>query len=786
MKRLSVIAVTFVLIMSSIWIVGHSSADSGGISPLTGEIGYSGKGAEQVGRPSLTPAQTMSALVSGGLYGTDGSNLYIIDKTTGTATLIGPHGSVEYGIGALAFDDAGVLYGISLADSAKLYTIDPNTGVATAVGMLGIGFVFEGGLDFNASGQLFGVNQGDANNAKMFTINTASGAALVLGPNPGESRDIDGLAFDGQIFYAIDRVSNTFGSINPTTGAYSPIGNPGAVIGDTGGLAIDPNDGKIYATFEGTGGFYTIDKSTGHATLISINNVDFGLAFAPIIGIEADLGFRPNPDGYNFDNYGNNFPLGNYDFGYNELIRMFGQDDVCWMVGSVCFVKPSADWWHYQANRAMNGGHCDGMASTSLRFFKGLDNPSNFQNGANTTHDLQLGNTRRHIAYYFVEQMTNPVMAYKQQIRQNSPSAILEQLRAAMSGDAVDPTTLFVRQAGQGGHAITPYAIENKGDNVYWVKVYDNNHPNDANRHVVINTTSNSWSYNLGWTTWSGDSNTHSLGIVPISKYGEQPVCPWCSNTNTLVNATVVQAEQVWLTGQSHLLISDSQGRHIGYVGNQFVNEVPGAYESIIDNGLGVEQEPIYTLPLSETYSILLDGQTLAQTENVTLAQFGPGYATTLSNLTLSASSKDLLAIAADGKQLTYQPSSNQTAILTLALDGSNQSNQLQIIGADIGASQTVTLSVNFEGSQLVFDNSKNNGGIYDFEVIQMNTTGKQVFIHSNLVISATDTHFFDYGGIGSTDVVTLKIDHGSDGTIDETIELENQITLIYLPLIMK
>jgi hypothetical protein len=511
------------------------------------------------------------------------------------------------------------------------------------------------------------------------------------------------------------------------------------------------------------------------------------LAFAPDTGLEADLGFRPNPDGYNFDNYGGNFPLNSYDLGYGELIRMFGQEDVCWMIGSICLVKPTADWWHFQANLSMNGGHCDGMASTSLRFFKELDNPSSFQSGANNTYDLQLNNVRRHIAYYFVEQLTDPVKAYKQQIRQNSPSVILGQLSAAMSGNASNPTTLFVRQAGQGGHAITPYAIEDKGDDIYWVKVYDNNHPNDDNRYVVINTANDTWSYDMGGTTWSGNTNTDSLGIVPISLYADQPVCPWCDSSSASVKATDVKTGQVWLTGRGHLLITDSQSRRLGFVGTQFVNEVPGAYESFIDNGLGVEQEPVYTLPLSETYSILLDGQTLIQDENVTLAQFGPGYVTTLSNVSLSPASKDSLTITNDGKHLAYQPNSDKEATLTIALDDSDNSNQFQLMGTDIGANQTVSVSVDPNEFLLVFDNAETNGGIYNLELIKVNTTGKHVFLHSNLVVSPTDTHYFDYDGFERTNIVILTIDHESDGTIDETIELENQSNLqVYLPLIMK
>ena len=81
--------------------------------------------------------------------------------------------------------------------------------------------------------------------------------------------------------WSIDRPSNTLGRVDTATGSYTAIGPTGITIGDTGGLAVDPADGKIYARFAADGGFYTLDKATGAATLIAINNVDYGLAFAP-------------------------------------------------------------------------------------------------------------------------------------------------------------------------------------------------------------------------------------------------------------------------------------------------------------------------------------------------------------------------------------------------------------------------------------------------------------------------------------------------------------------------
>jgi hypothetical protein len=252
-------------------------------SPLSGEEAFPEQQRRiiEARRALAAPAAQPADLVAGALYGTDGANLFLIDKTTGAASLIGPHGPVEFAIGAIAFDAGGVMYGISLTDAAQLYRIDVTTGAATAVGPLGIGFVFEGGLTFDAAGQLIGVNQGDAGASQAFAINTATGAATLIGPPNGQARDIDDLTRDGDIIYGIDRPSNTLGVLNPATGVYTVIGGTGDTIGDSGGLAFCQADGKLYATFAANGGFYTVDKATGAATLIAINKVDFGLAFAP-------------------------------------------------------------------------------------------------------------------------------------------------------------------------------------------------------------------------------------------------------------------------------------------------------------------------------------------------------------------------------------------------------------------------------------------------------------------------------------------------------------------------
>jgi hypothetical protein len=85
----------------------------------------------------------MAALVPGGLYGTDGVNLYLIDTASGAASLIGPHGPVEFAIGppgGQARDingltrDGAVVYGIDWP-SNSLGRLDVATGSYPQIGL---------------------------------------------------------------------------------------------------------------------------------------------------------------------------------------------------------------------------------------------------------------------------------------------------------------------------------------------------------------------------------------------------------------------------------------------------------------------------------------------------------------------------------------------------------------------------------------------------------------------------------------------------------------------------
>ena len=165
-------------------------------------------------------------------------------------------------------------------------------------------------------------------------------------------------------------------------------------------------------------------------------------------------------------------------------------------------------------------------------------------------------------------------------------------------------------------------------------------------------------------------------------------VVGWLNSTS--LTTTQLQTS---LSGLGNLLITDSQGRRIGLVGDQFVNEIPGAFGSSLPGGLGIPTDPTYHLPLTETYSILLDGQALTQKGTTAVTQFGPGYAAWFENITVGPTTQDHLIIAPDGRQLAYAPNEVREVTLSFALDDITASRKLQIHGADIGGGQVVTLT---------------------------------------------------------------------------------------------
>ena len=209
-------------------------------------------------------------------------NLYNVDLTTATPTLVGNTGKFLEG---LAMSPTGALYGTD--DNFTLYSLDPTTGAATAIGSTGLsdieGLVFDGTtLLATNSANTTGVysldpataaatlvttfNESDvtaltlqspttllaANGSELVSVSLPSGSSSVLGALSPTTAAI-GFGTDG-VLYSLAENGNEY-VVNPTNGTETLVGSAGGFFYlDMTGAAI-PEPGTVAILGAGLVGF---------------------------------------------------------------------------------------------------------------------------------------------------------------------------------------------------------------------------------------------------------------------------------------------------------------------------------------------------------------------------------------------------------------------------------------------------------------------------------------------------------------------------------------------------
>jgi hypothetical protein len=495
---------------------------------------------------------------------------------------------------------------------------------------------------------------------------------------------------------------------------------------------------------------------------------------APVVLLDTvDLGFRPNPDGYVFANYGG---VTRSDYTIADMRRMFGDAAVCVSTRGVCVAQRAAVQWNDLVHSLMTGGHCDGFTVTGLRFFMNIDARTALQSRVTQTYQLRQTLARRNIAYFWTLQVPDPVGLARYENVQKSPLEVLQQIYAAFTARPPEPTTLLVYNSQRtSGHSITPYAIERAGADVWRLRVYDSNWPNDPNRAVVITTTTNTWSYDLGRGigVWSGDANSHSLGAVPIALYAQRPDCPWCQNVRA--SAGVAHA-LVTSEGGSQLVISNSQDRQIGLTSAGALTDLPGAYSTLLPGGLGYLDASAYYLPVTDTYTLTIgsslsaDGGAQPASPAVTVREFGPNYAVAASNLSLTGDDTSQLAVRAAGQQLVYRSGTDDRLTLDLVAETPGLSQEVELGHILIGDGRAVTITLDAARQRVILDNTDNVTTTYDLTYTRVVTSIEQTFTTSGAIAGGADTQIFDFSAWAGSGPITVTIQTG--GALTQTVPL--------------
>ena len=519
----------------------------------------------------------------------------------------------------------------------------------------------------------------------------------------------------------------------------------------------------------------------------------------------SDFGFRAPVAGFSFENYG----AGNYtNLTPEEMRRYFGDTACAGMADGKCLLHPQIQEIMDSWNKSMGGGHCYGFSVAALRFYQGQIKPADF--GAASVADLKIdGNEKlqREIAYAFAYQYLPPV---KQAVIGGTPNEVLDKLTEFLKPGPAAPDSYtfgFFKAEGGGGHAVTPYAVEDIGGGISAALVYDNNFPK-MTRAILFDRNANRWSYQASINPsvpaeiYWGDASTKSIFLFPTQPgtkqlaQNETVPCFIClaqaqASAGLTAPSTVALAPQfniVYLERDSktliHLLATDDKGRRLGYLPDgKFVNEIPEAqverpmaFGPATADVWAEQEEPGYYIPIGLKFTLTIDGSLLKSPAQANVVMVGPGYDLGVDAIQLAPGQKDTLAFSADGSALSYKTTSTEAPDIVLGIQGAAADFSFLVKGVDLNGGGTINIALNSAKGQLSVNTAGSaKPGAYGLLVRHIDAQGEQDFTHQDdIVLAPGDTAYLDYGAWNGAKAspLAVEIDHGSKGSIDEKIEL--------------
>lgn len=495
----------------------------------------------------------------------------------------------------------------------------------------------------------------------------------------------------------------------------------------------------------------------------------------------SDLGFRPEQNGFGFPNYGGESGIQNLT--EQEVRRLFG-DQVCARLdGDVCELTPPGQQWMEQTNNSMSGGHCEGMATLSLLFYSGQVATDPF-GGDPLAFNFSKDNEalQREIAYWWATQTVTPTQA---QVIKGTPNDILDVLKQMQPGGETYTVGIYKRD-GSGGHAVTPFGVEDQGNGTFAILVYDNNYPSET-RRIMVDSNQNTWSYEASINPavepdlYEGDAETMTLDLTPTSSRMTVQDCPFCAEVSTGKAgsnryAAAPAYNQVYLDGEGHLLIVDEQDHRLGFADGKLVNEIPGAnYTQLKMDTLTDYPEPMYQLPAEMNIMATIDGSTLTEESETDMVIIGKGYSFGIEGILLSPEQKDNVIFQPADQLLSYDTDGSESPNIVIGVEQPGSADfYFEIQGADMEGGGTINVSLDTKNSNLLINTEKlTNEGLFNLVLTRITDEAEDSFTAEDIVLKAGSQVYIEYGKWeGNGKGLYLGVDTNGDDTIDDEYEL--------------
>jgi hypothetical protein len=514
----------------------------------------------------------------------------------------------------------------------------------------------------------------------------------------------------------------------------------------------------------------------------------------------SDLGFLPNPNGYSFKNLAiapaqNNIKAPELRAMFEQL---FGSQNVRAPGGSPCY-EAEMFFQHVYMPVANGGWSCFGLSATSLLSYL---NWSQQRAGSYAMPHLDrlydqppsqsFLEHRDSVAYYSRVQLSSTTYEgwddQKSTCKSNSNGPIARIKQAIQSQQPVLMSLWF----SHGGHTIVPYRVVDISPIEANVYVYDNEDP--GHEHLVnfkrLEAQSTwQWEYTFlgslgGYPAQDGGCDT--IFLYPLVRALEEakPSFQICATPTPLsqgIGTAQTQHILTLLPPDGDGLLTNSVGQRLGWINGQAVSEIPGAYE--IPQTQGSDELAYRALYLPESdYTVQVQNTSLT-TLNTTL--FGDGRMIQLDGQS-EAVGTTITIHATSSLDNASISNLHSMSTFNLMFDNEKSDGSHFVTMRATNTTNIDNLDTRFDSNSLTLSHIQ---GALEFH-LQFGhiNEGSGLFISKELSIEPNATYNLkpaDWTNLYNTTVI-LEIDRGSDGTVDETQILTNQVRHSYLPTVMR
>lgn len=490
----------------------------------------------------------------------------------------------------------------------------------------------------------------------------------------------------------------------------------------------------------------------------------------------ADSGFRPRPNGFGFENWsGDRYPISNLTA--DDAAALFGDRVCARFQGDSCEPTAAAKLWVAEMNRMMQGGRCEGMAALSAAFHVKEEAVGDY--GAKQPFELQPKDAdfMRTISAYFVTQALEPVQSGTAETRTWSLQRIVETLISSLSARK-DYYTLGIYGA-EGGHAVTPYMVEDRGAGVFRIFVYDNNYPG-AEKFIDIDTVRDRWTYAAAAlnpsedaTPWEGGAGM--MDLTPLSLRYEPLECPFCGDhvapARPQGKAPEHTPRKPSIASSDYVIFAPNRCSEIRATrkkdGKQVTGQKSGAASGIGGASMVALRGArgcVIRLPKDERYDVALvsDGRP-SHRPTTELTVFSPGNVYAVSNVAMVPGKEQRFSF--DDDRISYLAGGAQQPTMRIAGDRAGRNTIYEVTGFTLGDGRTFGATEDDSG-RVTFHDDDPNLDVCDISAEVIDADGSETIDLADIDLGDNGQVSVDVNADGALDI---DLDSDGDGTPNDT-----------------